>query len=57
MDLTSIWEGVRWFFIGWSDHVMNWWAYVGGPVAVILGAALGWGLHDIWCSWKKLYKE
>lgn len=54
--MTDILETLRWFFVGWSDHVMNWWLYVGGPLAVVLGAALGWGLHDIWCSWRRLYK-
>jgi len=56
-DLANeIWKLLRWQIVGWSDHVMNWWLYVGGPVAAALGAAIGWGLHGIWCDWRKLYK-
>lgn len=53
MDWKEIYLQLRWLVIGWTDHVMNWWLYVGGPLAVILGAVIGWGLRDIRCSREK----
>jgi len=57
MDWQAIYTELRWLVVGWMDHCYHWWFYLGGPVAVALGAAGGWGLHDIWCSWRDKYKE
>jgi len=45
--MTELLAQLRWFVVGWMDHVPHWWFYVGGPMTVALGAGLGWAIHEL----------